>query len=494
MRRRVAKLGFLVLNVLVGAVPARAAETVRIGSKAVTDSVILGELAAQLARNAGAHVIYKRDLGGTRLVWDALVRGQIDLYPEYTGTLVKEIFSGQAVANDHQLTEALEQRWIRMTRPLGFNNTYALGMREDESDRLHIQTISDLRKHRELRLGFSNEFMDRADGWPWLRGRYSLPQHNVRGMDHDLAYRALADGSIDLTDLYSTDAEIEYYHLRVLKDDLAVFPRYDAVYLYRDDLRTRAPNALAAIESLAGRIGDAQMRRMNASVKLDHTSDARVAADFLARTLGVNTAIASEGAAARILRRTGQHLFLVGISLLAAIIVAVPLGIVAAQHARIGQIILGIVGGIYTIPSLALLVFMIPLLGIGAWPAIVALFLYSLLPIVRNTHAGLTGIPGSLRESAEALGLPPLAALWRVELPLATLTILAGVRTAAVINVGTATLGGFIGAGGYGRPILRGIDKFDVSLMLEGAIPAALLALAIEGLSGLVERAVLRPD
>jgi osmoprotectant transport system permease protein len=241
------------------------------------------------------------------------------------------------------------------------------------------------------------------------------------------------------------------------------------------------------------------MQHMNAAVQEDKRSEGAVAAEFLSSQLGVEAQTSDGTLAGRILTTTGEHLMLVIPSLIAALIVAVPLGVVAARRPRVGRVVLAGVGVVQTIPSLALLLFMIPLLmwlvgkGTGAPPAIAALFLYSLLPIVRNTHAGLVGIPCSLRESAAALGLPPLASLWRIELPLAASVIVAGVRTAAVINVGTATLGGFIGAGGYGRPILRGIDKFDVPLMLEGAVPAALLALAIEALFGLIERAVPRP-
>jgi osmoprotectant transport system permease protein len=233
-------------------------------------------------------------------------------------------------------------------------------------------------------------------------------------------------------------------------------------------------------------------------VQHDKQDEGAVAADFLRSEIRVDAQSSDGTLASRVLETTGEHLLLVIPSLLAAVLVAVPLGVIAAHRPRLGRVILASTGVLQTIPSLALLLFMIPVMmwlvgqGTGAPPAIAALFLYSLLPIVRNTYAGLTGIPESLRESAKALGLPPRAALWRIELPLAAPTILAGVRTAAVINVGTATLGGFIGAGGYGRPILRGIDKFDVPLMLEGAIPAALLALAIEGLFGLIERAVPR--
>jgi osmoprotectant transport system permease protein len=288
-----------------------------------------------------------------------------------------------------------------------------------------------------------------------------------------------------------------------LDDDRHFFPAYDAVWLYRADLEVRHPRVVEQLNRLEGRISETDMQRMNSRAQGKQKEDERqIASDFLSNTLGVEAGAAAvpetDTLAGRVLQTTYEHLRLVVPSLAAAVLVAVPLGVLAARRPRLGRAVLAVTGVIQTIPSLALLLFMIPVMmwlvgkGTGAPPAIAALFLYSLLPIVRNTHAGLIGIPASLRESAAALGLPPFAALWRVELPLAAPTILAGVRTAAVINVGTATLGGFIGAGGYGRPILRGIDKFDVPLMLEGAIPAAVLALLIEALFGLVERAVAR--
>ena len=230
------------------------------------------------------------------------------------------------------------------------------------------------------------------------------------------------------------------------------------------------------------------MRRLNRAVKIDGMAEARVAAAFLADDLDVVTSVAVDTAVDRLMRHTGEHLGLVGVSLLAALVVAVPLGVAAARVPRLGRAILGVTGVIQTIPALALFVFMIPLLGIGAAPTIAALFLYSLLPIVRNTHAGLVTIPRGLRESAEVLGLPAAAKLWRIELPLALPTILAGVKTAAVINVGAATLGALIGAGGYGQPILTGIRLDDTGLILQGAVPAAALALLVTGLFDLMER------
>ena len=330
--------------------------------------------------------------------------------------------------------------------------------------------------------------MDRADGWPALQRRYGLPQTNIRGLDHDLGYRGLAAGDIDVMDLYSTDAEIAYYGLKVLADDLGHFPAYAAVFLYRADLEARAPGALGALARLSGRIDDAAMARLNGAVKLKGWSEARAAADFLNTELGLKVSPGTRSAAARLWENTLAHLSLVGISLGAAILVSIPLGVLAARRRRAGRVILGTVGVIQTLPALALLVFMIPLLGIGAPPAIVALFLYSLLPIVRNTHAGLAGIAEPLRRSALALGLTEAARLWRIELPLAAPVILAGIKTSAVINIGTATLGALIGAGGYGQPILTGIRLDDTALILQGAIPAAALALTVQGAFEIAER------
>jgi osmoprotectant transport system permease protein len=473
----------------------RPGNLVRVGSKAFTESVILGEIATQTARAAGLEAEHRSGFGGTRLVWDALVRGAIDVYPEYTGTLVQEILAGSPGADapsEAWLTQAVAAHGIGILAPLGFNNGYAVGVRRDLATRLGLQRVSDLRAHPELRFGFSNEFMSRRDGWPALRDRYRLPQTDVKGIDHDLGYRGIASGAIDALDLYATDPEIKRYDLLALEDDLRIFPRYDAVFLYRLDLAERSRAGLAALGRLTGRIDAPTMAAMNARAKLERVPESQVAADFLQTALGLSVPRAAPpGLARTVLRRAVEHLQLVALSLLAAILVAVPLGIFAARRPRTGQLVLGAVGVIQTIPSLALLVFMIPLLGIGALPAMVALFLYSLLPIVRNTHAGLTNIPPALRESAEALGLPPGAILRRIDLPLASPLILAGIKSAAVINVGTATLGALIGAGGFGQPIFTGIRLDNVGLILQGAVPASVLALLVQGIFEIVERRIV---
>ncbi|KAA6182231.1 ABC transporter permease subunit [Thiohalocapsa marina] len=467
---------------------------IRIGSKKFTEGVILGEVLTGLATAQGLEATHKAALGGSRILYNALRRGEIDAYVEYSGTLMHEIFAGESEAAFEEegvqgaresgspmlppiLIQRLAADGIRIAGVLGFENNYALGMPRERAHALGIARISDLLDHPRLRLRFGSEFLERADGWPGLAAAYRLPQTDVLGMEHELAYRALATGAADLTDVYTTDAEIAHYDLVPLQDDQGYFRRYQALVLFRLDLPERVPGSLDAFDPLIGHLDAPRMIQMNADVKLGGQTEAEVAAGFLRDRLDLDIAVRAETLWDRLLRTTLEHLVLVGVSLSGAILVAVPLGMLAAYRQRLGQGVLAMVGIAQTIPALALLVFMIPFFGIGAAPAIAALFLYSLLPIVRNTHAGITGLSPPLVESALALGLPTRTRLWRIELPLALPMILAGIKTAAVINVGGATLGALIGAGGYGQPILTGIRLDDLGLILEGAIPAAVLAL-----------------
>jgi osmoprotectant transport system permease protein len=320
----------------------------------------------------------------------------------------------------------------------------------------------------------THEFLDRQDGWAPLSARYGLQMRNVRGIDHALGYAALRNGSIDLKDAYSTDARVAENKLVVLDDDLHFFPQYKAVFLYR--LGTD-PRAVAALEKLAGTLDTTRMRRLNAEA--ERTKNYALAA---ALYFGQKPQPVAGQLAGKIGRWTWQHLQLVGASLLLAIIVGIPLGIRASRPGPISDFILSATGVIQTIPSLALLALLVPLpfFGIGPVTAIFALFLYSLLPIVRNTATGLQDIATPVRESAAALGLEPPAQLWKVFLPLASRTILAGVKTSAIINVGTATLAALIGVGGLGEPIISGLNLNDYSTILQGAIPAAVLALLVQ--------------
>ncbi|MFG0283835.1 MAG: glycine betaine ABC transporter substrate-binding protein [Phycisphaerales bacterium JB039] len=462
-----------------------------IGSKKFTESVILGEMARALVQHAGAEATHRKELGGTRILFEAVARGDIDIYPEYTGTLQQEIFAGRDLQTFEDISAALAERGLAMTGPLGFDNTYAIAMRKDRAAQLEIESISDLRDHPDLRFGFGNEFMDRGDGWGALRQRYRLAQQDVRGLDHDLAYRGIAAGDIDVMDAYATDAEIDYYDLRVLEDDLGHFPEYEAVFVYRIELRSRAPRAVAELRRLEGAIDAGAMSGLNKAVKLDGRADGAVAAGFLQESLGLRTTVARQSRWASLWQRTVEHTRLVGISMLFATLMAVPLGVLAAKARLLEQPTLAVVGVAQTIPSLAFLALLVPLQGIGERSAIIALTVYSLLPIVRNTHAGIVSMTPQLRDAAASLGLSASDRLLWVDLPLAAPSIFAGLKTAAVLNVGTATLGALIGAGGYGQPILTGIRLDDPILILEGAAPAALMAIAAQRGLDLLERLIV---
>jgi osmoprotectant transport system permease protein len=476
-----------------------AGEGLRVGSKRFTESYILAEMAAAAARGAGAQASHTQGLGGTALAYGALEEGSIDLYPEYTGTIAETVLHTPGAADLPAIRRALAARGIGVSDPLGFENTYALAVPAALAQKLGLRTISDLSSHPDLRFGLSPEFLGRSDGFPGLAARYGLSSGHVSALDHGLSYEAARHGSADVIDVYSTDAKLARYHLVVLEDDLRFFPSYEAVYLYREDAARRAPRALAAALGLAGSLDAPTMIRLNAEAELDGHTFASVAERFVTtRGAGAAAAAALErrrsllrGIVATVRDEGPRHLALVGISLLFAVLLGVPLGIAAARAPRAGSVLLAATGVVQTIPSLALLCFFIPLLGTGMLPALGALFLYGLLPIARNTAAGIEGIPPPLAESAAALGLSPGARLFRVELPLASRTILAGIKTSAVINVGTATLAAFIGAGGFGAPISAGLNLNDNVLILQGAIPAALLALAVEGIFAGLDRVLI---
>ena len=453
------------------------ANPVVIGSKKFTESYVLGEIAKRTLNDAGIPAEHRQGMGGTIILWQALRGGQVDAYPEYTGTIAEQILKTDRELPLDEIRDALTKFDVGMTKPLGFNNTYALVMRRSEAERLGLRTITDLRNHPELKIGLTHEFLDRQDGWQPLRARYGLPQQNVTGIDHALGYAALNNGSIDVKDAYSTDAKIAEYDLVALDDDLQFFPRYDAVFLYRVSL---PESTITVLRKLEGMLDQTRMLRLNAEA--ERTKDYGKAANLYFQDRAGSPFAGGESFWHKLGRWTLRHLELAGFSLLLAVIAGVPLGIVASRGGPAGHAILGFASVVQTIPSLALLALLVPIpfFGISVRTAIAALFLYGLLPIVRNTATGLQDIPRGLRESAVALGLSPMARLWQIYMPMASRSILAGIKTSAVINVGTATLAALIGAGGLGEPILSGLNLNDHVTILEGAIPAALLALLVQ--------------
>ena len=466
---------------------AACADTLKVGSKRFTESYILGELLAQMA---GAE--HKPGLGNTAILQEALKSGAIDLYPEYAGTIAREILKTEDKLDLAAINQRLQPLGFAASVPLGFSNSYALGMREADAKRLGINTISQLARQPALRFGLSHEFLGRRDGWPGLRASYGLPQA-ARGLDHGLAYEALAAGEIDVMDLYSTDAKIERYRIAVLEDDRRFFPAYDALLMHRADAPARFPAAFEAFRKLEGRIDAGTMVRLNARAEIDKIPFAQVASEYLGQSAKGARTLWSALFAPDFGRLLAEHLALVFGSLVVAALIGIPLGMLAARSRLLAQPVLVLTGLIQTVPSLALLAFLIPLTGtIGVWPALIALFLYALLPITRNTHAGLVQVPKGLVDAGTALGLTSRQILAQVKLPLALPTIMAGVKTSAVINVGTATIAAFIGAGGFGERISQGLALNDHAVLLAGALPAAALALAVHAVFELVEWTWLR--
>ncbi|MEI9920455.1 MAG: glycine betaine ABC transporter substrate-binding protein [Bacteroidota bacterium] len=439
-----------------------AQKVIRVGSKHFTEGYILSEMLAQLLESKGFVVERKFNLGGTLVCFEALRKGEIDIYPEYTGTITREILRGKI--------NELNKLGLSISKPYGFNNTYSLVVKSG------LKSISELKDHPELKAGISYEFLKRQDGWEALANTYDLPQKPT-ALEHGLAYEALLNGKIDITDCYSTDGEISVNNLIILKDDKNFFPRYEAVSFYRSDLNK---DAIEVIDQLTGKISEGDMSKMNADAVYGKKSFETIAKEFLGTK--------SEKTNNDLLNKILQHLYLTFTALALAIIVALPLGTWLSFKPGVSNFFLYVAGLLQTIPSIALLAIMIPVFGIGSLPAIVALLVYAVLPILRNTITGLRGIDPLLKEAAATLGMSRMQKLRYVSLPLAAPSILAGIRTAAVINVGTATLAAFIGAGGLGEYIVTGLALNNTQMILKGAIPAAILALAIELVFELIER------
>lgn len=479
-----------------------------VASKPFAESYLLAEMFAQLLEARGFAVDRRPGLGATEIAFRALRTGDIDVYPEYTGTglvaILGETPRADPAAVLQRVRSAFRERWgVAWLAPLGFQNTYAVAVRRETAERYDLRTLSDLAGVSDgLVGGFSPDFIGREDGLPGIRERYGLELSGTRSLLQSVKYQALAEGEVDVIDGYSTDGQIARYDLVVLEDNRAFFPAYEAAALVSRRLWEELPGAVAALTELSGVLSAEYVRELNRRIEVDGEEVSTVAADALeevgvvasgersarggelaegtGRDVGRGLARYMWDRRSELVSLTLRHLLLVGVSLLAAILVAVPLGLALERMAGGAEPVIRAVGVLQTIPSIALLAFMIPLLGIGVVPALVALFLYSLYPILRNTYTGVRDASPEAVDAARALGMTAIQLLRHVRLPLAAPVIMAGVRTAAVITVGTATLAAFIGAGGLGDPIVSGLALSDTTMILSGAIPAAVLALLVD--------------
>lgn len=461
---------------------AYARESIVVGSKIFTESYILAEIASQqIESSTHEQVIRKFGMGGTGMLYESIRTGAIDIYPEYTGTLIETVLKEKTSASFVEIREHLKPLGLDVSDSLGFDNGYAIAVRKDFAEKHHLQYVGDLRKiQNDVQLAFSYEFMERNDGYDGLVHTYELefPKINVRQMEHSLVYKAIKNGDVDVVEVYSTDANVEKMDLVLLDDDRNYFTKYQAVWIARHDFIRKHPQAWSSLTSLCGKLNGDSVRRMNMQADIEKKRLGSIASLFLKIPESNAEKMFSE-----VFRRTYEHLCLVGIGFLFSLCVGVPLGILAGYVDFLGRMILLVVSFVQTIPALALLCFLIPMFGIGLTPALIALCLYGLLPVVSNTYMGIRTIDAKHIENGKAFGLTPFYLLTRVVIPLASPSIIAGLKISMIVSIGTATLAALIGAGGYGALIVSGLSLNDTPMILWGALPAALMALVANVLS-----------
>jgi osmoprotectant transport system substrate-binding protein len=260
----------------------------RVGSKNFSESVLLGEILAQALEAAGERVDRRLNLGGSFVCHRAMIQGDLDVYPEYTGTAFTAILGKKPVSDPavvrQDVSREYAKRWdLIWSAPLGFENTFALVMRSKEANRLGIRTISDLAGHPELKLGFGYEFVEREDGYKGLARTYGLHFREAPAeMDLGLLYPALAGGKVDVAAGNSTDGLIAAIGGTVLEDDRHYFPPYEAAYVVRGPVWRNRSGLRSALGKVAGRMNAEIMRQLNARVDRDKKSPAEVARAFLA--------------------------------------------------------------------------------------------------------------------------------------------------------------------------------------------------------------------
>ncbi len=467
---------------------------VTIGSKNFTESYILAQLLVETLNDTDEEVSVKLGMGGTGFVLESLKSGAIDIYPEYTGTILQAILKRDEKEMDiEEINKHLEPMGLILGPPLGFNNTYAIMVRRKTAEKYGLKKISDLKEIMpRLTAGFSHEFLERSDGYFALKQAYGLPDlRSHKAMDHSLSYEALASGAVDVAEAYTTDGKLAKFDFVILEDDLQFFPRYEAAWLSRIDFVKENPLLWELINQWAGKIDEDTMMKLNADVeeKRESTTSVLYAHGILEGDGGNQV----DSRLRRIKAYGIEHSYLVFVSVFFAILIGFPLAYGATENQNLKHIVMFLSSGFQTIPSLALLCFMIPFFGVGFLPSIIALILYALLPIVVNSYTGLSLVDKTLLDMSKQLGMNKWQTLWHVQMPISLPYVLAGIKTSSIIAIGTATLAALIGAGGYGTPILAGLALNDYSTIMEGAIPVCVMAFVVQSLFQVAEKKLVSP-
>ncbi len=471
------------------------ADTITIGGKKFTEQSILAEIMAQKIEHDTEHQVTRRfHLGATMIALEALRSGNIDIYPEYTGTAWAAILKQPIIRDADEIYRklqplSLDVLGIMWGKPFGFNNTYALAVRQDDARFRTVKKISQLGDTwNHFSMGVNHDFLARKDGLPGLLTFYGVQQNSqqVTGLDVGLLYQSVRDGHIDMIAAYSTDGRIPAFGLKLLEDDKYYFPPYYAAPIFKESFAKQYPDVIKSLAQLHNVISDTAMQKMNYLVDEKQQDVAVVAQDFLFEH-GLIDATSTPKAETAVFSQWGMlwgyfvdHSLLVLISMGLALSLALPLGLLLTRCEKVAAMVFYLASVIQTIPSIALLGFLIPVFGIGFKPAVFALFLYSVLPILRNTFVGIGQVDAYLIEATRGLGLTEWQIMRHVKIPLAMPMIMAGIRTSTVINIGTATVAALIGAGGFGEPILRGVNSVDSHMIMMGAVPAALMAIIFD--------------
>ena len=441
-------------------------DEILIGAKKFTEGNISAHIVSQLISriDPSQKTRVLENLGGTGIVTAAIKSKEVDIYVDYTGTLINSFKSDRRRLEDDLLKEG-----IYLGPELGFNNSYGLAV-GPKSSRLKISDIKE-----SDRIGVSHEFYKRKDGYESLKDHYGF-NITPTAVEHSLLYNSLSSDHLDIIEVYTTDAKIRKNNLRVLKDDKKFFPRYDAVVLVNKEfMEDNAELVDSLFTEIEKNIDNNKIMNANYLVEEQGLTYAQAAGHVTKTHVD-----GSSNELLDILPYFLDHFKYLIITVILCVVVGVPLGAISAKSKKMEKWIVGTVSVLQTIPSLALLVFLIPIFGLGEVTTLIALVLYGLLPIVKNTYNGVKNIPTELIEFSDLIQMSKLQKLFIIELPLAKEEILTGVRITSVMTVGLTVIASFIGAGGLGMLIVTGLSLNDTDMILRGAIPSALMALVIE--------------
>lgn len=460
---------------------------VTIGGKVFTEQSILVDLLAQLLEDHQIAVIKKKNLGGTLVAFEALKKNDLDIYVEYSGTSYHSIFKQKDILSQEETFNFLKKEFsknnIYSFPSLGFSNSYALVSKINNP----YNQISDLKiDSKKYSIAFEHELLTRPDGFPEFSKTYDLEFKKVSSMNVGLMYQAVHQGQVDFGIGYTTDGRNKAFEMKIIKDDLRFFPQYFASILVHEKALKAYPELKKILSGLNNKISAEEMTEMNYLVDVKKMSPLKVTRNFLQKKKLIkssenNLDIMSENYliknSALLFSKLKEHLYICIYALLFTFFFGFIFGIAAYWNQRIKQFVFILVNIFQTVPSLALFGFLIPFLGIGFKPSLIALVMYALLPLVHNVYTGLSEVDKDIIQSFKAIGMNRWQILTKIQIPMALPTLSAGLRTSTVIIIGTATIAAFIGAGGLGELIFQGISSMDHRLILLGAIPAALLAL-----------------